>query len=534
MTKAENITTDLGTADASVAPESAAGHTADPLIGAAGLSWQDTGAPACAHMEGQARGDSLSLATQIMNVMEQAIIVWSSGGVCQLHNTRVFDVLELDKAALSIGTEFTDFVARAAHRGEFSDAVHADILRRFELNLGFKFERSLPSGRIVASSGRPTREGGCVVTSTDVSAARRAAADLAEAKRAAEEATAHARTVLEEERARRAEARTLADLDEWLQSCKSLDELFRIVVKFLGRLLPGSAGELYVYSNSRDVLDGVCEWGQSGAIADHIAPDACWSLRRGRTYEYNPEAICFHCDHIGPDPLPDQDYICVPVVAHGDTVGLLHLRFPVGMSRRDVKSFGRFTMRCAEHISMAIANVKLRDELHDQSIRDPLTGLYNRRYFMDALRSETAKAGRTGKGFGLISFDADNFKTFNDNHGHDAGDMVLRALAEKLRSDLQQGAVCARVGGEEFAILLAGHDMQNTLASAEALRISVSEMSVSTAYGVLPRVTISAGVAANRGDTLPPSVLMKRADEALYAAKAAGRNCVKTSVGAGP
>lgn len=483
------------------------------------VSWQDISGPQ----------DGSELARQIMNIMEQGIVVWGPDGTCQLHNTRIFDVLELRVGALTIGTHYVDFLEDAYQRGEFSKEVHSHVKRQFEGQVAFQFDRTLPSGRVVSTNARPTREGGYVVTSTDVTEARAAVAEMGKAKQAAEEAHARAREVLEEERARRAEARTLYDLDEWLQSCKTLNELYMIVTKFMDRLMPGCAGELYIYSNSRDVLDGVCEWGQEGRIHDHIAPDACWSLRRGRTYEYNPDALCFHCDHAGEVCSEEQDYICIPVVAHGDTVGLLHVSFPAKMRRNDVKAHGRFAMRCAEHISMAIANVQLRDELHDQSIRDPLTGLYNRRYFMDAMRRETAVAERERKGFGLISLDADNFKTFNDNHGHDAGDTVLRALAERMHNVMPDGAICARVGGEEFTILLPGHDLAATQGEAEALRAAVAGMTVSTAFGVLPRVTISAGVTANTGDKIPPSVLIKHADNALYAAKAAGRNRVETA-----
>ena len=483
------------------------------------VTWQD---------KGDDKDQASLLLADVMNVMEQGIIVWSADGICELHNTRIFDVLELGPDAITIGTTRQEFLAVAAARGEFSDEQVAEHKRRFQAHVPFQFDRKLPSSRVVATYARPTREGGFVVTFTDVTAARQSVADLGIAKKAAEDAEEKARDVLQDERARRAEARALSDLDEWLQSCKSLAELFKIVAKFMGYLLPDSFGELYLYSNSRDVLDGACEWGQEGLVKDHITPDSCWSLRRGRAYMHNPEALCFPCDHLSGDVAhAPGDYICIPVIAHGDTVGLLHINFSPKMKADEVKALGRFASRSAEHISMAIANVKLRDELHDQSIRDPLTGLYNRRYFMDAMRRETSIADRGGKGFGLISLDADKFKTFNDNHGHEAGDLVLRALAERMLAVLPNTAVCARVGGEEFAILVTQSNETETMQHAETLRSNVSQMEVRTAFGLLPRVTISSGVAAYCGNATAPSVLMKRADEALYAAKSDGRDCVK-------
>ncbi|MCW1951086.1 MAG: diguanylate cyclase [Octadecabacter sp.] len=483
------------------------------------LSWRDT----------EDTDDAgILLATQIMNVMEQGIIVWSADGTCELHNTRIYEVLELERSALGIGTNRQEFLAAAVHRGEYSQERLNELCGFSDARIAYQYDRILPSGNVVECHARPTREGGYVVTCTNVTDARKAARELAAAKKAAEDAESKSNLILQEERARRAEARTLSDLDEWLQSCKSLEELFKIVAKFMGYLLPDSFGELYLYSNSRDVLDGACEWGQQDTINAHITPDSCWSLRRGRVYEHNPDALCFPCDRLSPQANEKLgDYICIPVIAHGDTVGLLHINFKAGMPRGDVKSLGRFAARCGEHISMAIANVKLRDELHDQSIRDPLTGLYNRRYFMDTMRREASVSDRGGKGFGLISLDADKFKAFNDNHGHEAGDLVLRALAERMLAVLPDSAVCARVGGEEFAILLAQSDEAEAMQQAETLRDSVSQMEVRTAFGLLPRVTISSGVAVYRGDSTAPSVLMKRADEALYTAKSEGRDCVR-------
>lgn len=485
----------------------------------AAISWKD--------LAEEKPSADVVLAMQIMNVMEQGIVVWSADGVCELHNTRVFDVLELERDALCIGTSREAFLKSAFKRGEFSAEVMADNQRRFEARLPFQFDRTLPSGRVVATNARPTREGAFVVTSTDVTEARKAVSELALAKQAAEEAEAQAQDVLQEERARRTQARALSDLDEWLQSCKSLDELFQIVSKFMGRLVPNSSGELYLYSNSRDVLDGACEWGQEEVIKDHVMPDSCWSLRRGRTYEHDPDALCFVCDHLDAKDEAPGHYICIPVIAHGNTVGLLHIRFDATTTADEAKALGQFAARAAEHLSMAIANVKLRDELHDQSIRDPLTGLYNRRYFMDAIRREAVTSDHGGKGFGLISFDADKFKAFNDNHGHDAGDMVLRSLSERVLAVLPDLAICARVGGEEFAILIPQASVKDAAEWAEALRADVAALEVRTAYGPLPPVTISAGVVGCSGDSTPPNVLMKRADEALYAAKAAGRNCVE-------
>ena len=192
----------------------------------------------------------------------------------------------------------------------------------------------------------------------------------------------------------------------------------------------------------------------------------------------------------------------------------------------------RLGLVCAEQISLAIANVKLRDQLRDQSIRDALTGMFNRRYLLETCRREFSRAARAGQSVSILSIDVDHFKKFNDNHGHDAGDTVLRAVADVLKSSFRDEDVPCRFGGEEFVVMLPGATAAAAAQKAEELRIRVEALVVRYVDGNLPRITISTGVAAfpDCGDN-PPAVL-KAADEALYRAKDAGRNRVELSSGA--
>ena len=471
------------------------------------------------------------LARQVMNIMEQGVLVWGADGRCVLHNQRVYQMLEIGPDDLTVGTLRSAFRERSVARGEMTMGDIAAVETLIRTNQPYSFDRRLPSGRVVLTHGRPTRGGGTVVTFTDVTGARKAEAELTTAKAAAEAAQARAEEVLDHERARQHEARLLSHLDEWLQACKSLEELYAVVQRFMAHLLPGSKGELYIYSNSRDVLDGMTRWNTQD-LHQSITADSCWALRRGRSYEYESQGLCFPCDHVTAHRhgVAVDEYICVPIVAHGDTVGLLHIRFDsIDPSSARIGDKGAFAIRCAEHIAMAIANAKLRDELRDQSIRDPLTGLYNRRYFMDAIRREISISERRGSRFGVISFDADRFKTFNDNHGHDAGDTVLRAIGGKLQEILTAGEIACRFGGEEFTVLVPAAGLEETVALAERLRDAVSLTQVRYVDGILPRTTISCGVSAWPDCGSEPTELLRRADEALYAAKEAGRNCVRAA-----
>ncbi|EAR50540.1 diguanylate cyclase, putative, partial [Oceanicola granulosus HTCC2516] len=477
-----------------------------------------------------------ALATEIMNIMEQGILVWSADGVCELHNSRVYEVLGLEPGDLVIGTPRAEFRDLLAARGALSPVCRDTADAAIAADRPYSFDMPTPSGGVVLTSGRPARNGGYVVTFTDVTAARTAARDVEAARASAEAAEARARDALDGDRARQEEARQLSLLDEWLQSCKTLRELYMIVTRFLCRVLAHTSGELYVFSPHRDVLDGVGAW--SGAeLQRHIATDSCWALRRGRAYEYDPAGICFVCGHV--DHPEDEDYpgkyVCVPISAHGDTVGLLHVRFdPEAYGDARQKRAATFTLRCAEHISLAVANVRLRDELHEQSIRDPLTGLHNRRHLLDRMRRELSEADRRGAPFGLVTFDADRFKAVNDTYGHDAGDAVLLALAAVMGEVLEEGWTGCRIGVEEFALLVPGADVAAAAAAGERLRARVEAMEVRHAGAVLPPVTVSVGVAVYPDHGRDAAALLKRSDEALYAAKEGGRNRVAISATPGP
>ncbi len=471
-------------------------------------------------------------ALQIIESMEQGILVWSVDARCTMYNERIFDVLELSPGDLWVGMEREMFLEMSASRGEFDQQVVEQTERNFKRAVPFSFDRLLPSGRVVVSTSRPKASGGFVVTFTDVTEMRRKENELAEAKLQAEEAQSTAQNALAVERSRKREARMLSELGEWLQSCKSLDELFDVISRFMAKLFSGSSGELYIYSNSRDVLDGSCSW-NSQTLKAHIQPDDCWALRRGRMYKFGAGAVNFTCNHANEIPAETDSirYLCLPIIAHGDTVGLLHIRFDRDRDEDGVlvpfdEGVHSFAIQCSEQISLAIANVKLRDELRDQSIKDPLTGLYNRRYFLERCRTEIVHAERYNQSIGLISIDADNFKMFNDNHGHDAGDMVLRTIAEQMETLFNADEVVSRFGGEEFSILLPDTSSEVTLQKAELLRAAVEQTVIRYGDKALPKITISVGVAMYPGGGTTPLEMLKTADEALYAAKDGGKNQV--------
>jgi diguanylate cyclase (GGDEF)-like protein/PAS domain S-box-containing protein len=330
---------------------------------------------------------------------------------------------------------------------------------------------------------------------------------------------------------RQSERQLLALTSEWLYSAKSFAELLMVIKRAMHTLIPEAEGALYIYDTPRSMLELVTSWGSAPAFAPHILPDDCWALRRGRAYSYGLKPIEFACDHVDNPNIP---YFCLPIIAHGETIGLMHIVFDGfeedgimrHMRAETLRNRWDISLICAEQISLAVANVRLRQELLEQSVRDPLTGLHNRRWFSEHAAREIMLAERDDKPLALIALDIDHFKQFNDRFGHDVGDLVLKEVAAALSRAMPNTAHLCRFGGEEFVVLCCDQTEQQTLAQAEALRLAVADSTPVITGQILPPVTISAGIGRLGRDGTSLDDILKAADRALYKAKAQGRNRV--------
>ncbi len=322
----------------------------------------------------------------------------------------------------------------------------------------------------------------------------------------------------------------LNQMSDLLQACLSAEELYGVVVRTLQVLFPGAGGQILRLSRSDASLEVVSAWEgndlqAAGAVFE---PDDCWAVRRGKEHRVDPADQALVCAHAHP---PDDGWmaLCIPMSAQGETMGILHLRFPLqGEQAVDAETAARLLQTVAEQAALSLANLRLRKHLLEQSQRDALTGLFNRRHAMELLRREERRALRGDTPLGVMLLDVDHFKQVNDRWGHDAGDEVLRRLATVLQDSFREEDIVCRYGGEEFLVALPMADCKATRAKAEALRARVeAELRVPWHGGVIP-VTISVGVACYPDGDVPLQAVITRADEALYAAKHAGRNRVCT------
>lgn len=181
----------------------------------------------------------------------------------------------------------------------------------------------------------------------------------------------------------------------------------------------------------------------------------------------------------------------------------------------------------AAQAAVSIENVGLHETVQRQAVTDELTGLYNHRRFQEAIDAEAERAKRFGQDMGLVMLDIDNFKQVNDTYGHLAGDEVLCEIASRALHDVRSFDLVARYGGEEFLVVMPETNLQVALVVAERLRLSIAErpFAVSGTTTMLP-VTVSVGVSTTLSPDDTPTELLRRADEALYAAKNNGRNRV--------
>jgi diguanylate cyclase (GGDEF)-like protein len=184
----------------------------------------------------------------------------------------------------------------------------------------------------------------------------------------------------------------------------------------------------------------------------------------------------------------------------------------------------------AQLAALILDNAQLRENLHQQAIRDPLTGLFNRRYLEATLVRETLRATRNQQPLGIIMLDIDHFKRINDSFGHAAGDLLLSELARFLQRQIRGEDIACRYGGEEFTLILPNASLEVTHQRAERLRAEVQHLRLEFDRHPLGPVTLSLGVAVFPQPGLSIDAIVHAADEAMYAAKRAGRNrvCVAT------
>ncbi len=312
----------------------------------------------------------------------------------------------------------------------------------------------------------------------------------------------------------------LGEIKKDLLGSRTSPEAYQVLAHYAPRLFPGSQGALYVQNAvEHSTFERVATWGDAWPRKRFFTQDQCRALQHMKPYQAD-SGRCHGlvCRHVS---LPeDRCSLCLPLLSEGAALGVLHLVNAEGtLTPWKRKMAEELTNYCA----LLLANLRLRELLSEQAVRDPLTRLFNRRHMEESLRRELAV--RTHRPVGVIMVDIDHFKQFNTRFNYDGGDELLRAFGRFLQKQIRPGDIACRFGGEEFILILPGANLNVTAQRAENLREAVKQLQVTHKDQPLDRITLSVGVAIARPG-MPAEFVLEIVGQAVGQAKREGRDRV--------
>lgn len=323
----------------------------------------------------------------------------------------------------------------------------------------------------------------------------------------------------------------LNQMGDLLQACLTCQEAYSGIAHFASLLFPDDAGALFILQDPKKLVEAVATWGELASDEPVFSPEACWALRRGEIHTAHVNQPGVICPHLA--DAPPADHMCIPLIAQGEITGLILLQSrvcrmdsPEPLRNQLTENKQRLALTLAKQISLALANLKLRDSLRARAVRDPLTGLFNRRYMEETLEREIQRVKRRNQPLGVIMVDVDSLKTINDSLGHEAGDKVIIALGHLLQTHIRQEDIVCRYGGDEFTLIMPEASLEIVCQRAEELRSGLNGLQVEFTGQPLGPLSASFGVATFPDHGFTGEELVRAADGALYHAKQRGRNQV--------
>lgn len=333
------------------------------------------------------------------------------------------------------------------------------------------------------------------------------------------------RLAMKEQKQRAFELDVLNQMNKALQTCHTEEEAYPIIAEVCQKILPTSTGVLCLCTQSE--LSVVTSWGRVAPSQTSFDVKECMALQRyGET-----KTPLFSCQGQPCTQVffPENSYQrCLVLTSPQGIIGILHVSCR-SSQHDDVCEKEGIVNRIAEQYALSLANLRLREQLKVEAIRDPLTDLYNRRYMEVSLTREWARAERHGHAVAIIMLDIDHFKQFNDTYGHSAGDVVLKELAALLKRHVRTEDIACRYGGEEFLLILPEVRLEVAKYRSEELRVLAHELGI-TYQGQLLSITISLGLAVFPQHGHDLTEVIQKADKALYQAKNQGRDRVVAAI----
>lgn len=470
----------------------------------------------------QAEAKSLEAEATFRALVEQGmsgIVIISEDGTLAYLNPRFAEMIGYERASAAIGRPMLEFAADD-DKPAISDALQAI------------FSGEAASKEVAITILR--KQGDAVATLTQgaranfggKSVAILVFLDITERKRSEEKIQKlhdQMSATIEALRRRDRYQTSIAKLSDILQSCHSQTEAYPIIASTARTLFHGTDGAVALVANEMHELETVAEWGAEKANLPRFSFDDCWAMRTGQRYEVDAPGSGAVCRHF--NSAPQRPYICLPLTVHGETSGLLHL----GLHQDSVidDELRHLMQNFGDVVKLSLSNLKLRETLSRQAMQDALTGLFNRHYLTATLPREINRARRAKTPLSLAMMDIDHFKRFNDAHGHDAGDVVLRELGAILRRSMRSGDMACRYGGEEILLVLLNCDLKSAMTRLEQICLDIKTKTFLFRGLPLSSVTVSVGLAQLDSDLATADSLITAADEALYTAKRNGRDRIE-------
>jgi diguanylate cyclase (GGDEF)-like protein/PAS domain S-box-containing protein len=312
----------------------------------------------------------------------------------------------------------------------------------------------------------------------------------------------------------------LSELGDILRACLTTDEIYDVIKRVAREIFPAQSGALYVIGPQRTIVEAVAEWGDTAKFELTFAPDECWGLRRGRVHWVRDSLSGMICKHLYSPP--PQASLCVPMMAQSEALGILHLTQMLDEPLPEAK--GELAIAMAEHVAMAISNLRLHETLRNQSIRDPLTGLCNRSFMEESFELELRRAIRAQYPLSIIMLSLDHFQQFNDDFGVDAGDGVLKDVSALLQTSVRKGDIACRYGNHSFVLIMPQSSFDTSVQRAESMRSLARNLDLKY-RNEQSHITVSIGLAAFPGHGQTVETLLRSAEAALKRAVSIG-DCV--------
>jgi len=325
----------------------------------------------------------------------------------------------------------------------------------------------------------------------------------------------------------RSEIALTSKMGIFLQSCINMPEANRVITQFLPLLFSAVDGALYLLNNGTDMYELASGWGKTVESDETFSPDACLAVRHRKVHQFNcaeNEELCSHCAK-----GMKRGYIDVPMIAQGKILGVFHLE---QKDEAELDAAGdmltelgaNLAVIVAGQLAFALSSIRLQEAVREQAVRDMLTGLYNRRYMEQALDKEIRQAARNKVTVGVVTLDLDCFGKFNDRHGYKSGDLVMRSLADFLKSNSHPGDIICRGNGDEFAIICPRISPEMLKERAEGIREGLVNFNKRHQDLYREPLTLSLGIAIFPDDGKTSEQIIKLADMALNKAEQQGGN----------